>query len=734
MTATLERGRAAAPPGVDGAFGPPPARRARQGTSMATRLVALVVLAMVPTVALTVVQAVEARRQGERAAAGVVRRVAQLVAAEHDNLITSTLALVEVLAKTPEAESLGTDCAALLRDVHAGHPGLTILGVADPSGTPRCSSVPGPLEFTIGDRKYFKDAIASGDVGVGDYQIGRLTGKPTVGVAHVVRSPAGEVVGVTFAAIDLQRPLDLAADLDLPQGTTISVLDARGTILARLPELEGVVGRQFPRLLEGGRAVGAGAARLGTDNVVRIYAVEPLGEVSGSGSGVHVAIGIPVATAHADADRGLRSALAWISLIAAVTAVMAAAVGRVLIQRPVARLATVASDIAGGDLSVRVGHVGGGAELSRLADRFDAMADALASRETELRAAERRAAEERYRGLLDVAADGIVVVDGDGRIVLFGRGAETLLGVDASDVIGTTLDSLRADGGSTRSQRGEIEWSGGDGRRIVADTSFSTGADGLTVVILRDVTARRDAEAALAERNRELEKVNGELEQFAYVASHDLSEPLRVVSGFVQLLDRRYRGRLDESADEYIGFVVDGCDRMRQLIQDLLAYSRVGRMHLEIDDVDTGIIVRTALDRVRVAVDEAGATVDVGPMPVVAANDVMLTQLFQNLLDNAVKFRRPGCAPRVRVEAERVDDAWRFVVADDGIGIAPEHRERVFQMFQRLHTRDEYGGTGIGLALCRKIVEHHGGRIEIDDTPGGGATFTFTIPDRKERP
>jgi PAS domain S-box-containing protein len=235
--------------------------------------------------------------------------------------------------------------------------------------------------------------------------------------------------------------------------------------------------------------------------------------------------------------------------------------------------------------------------------------------------------------------------------------------------------------------------------------------------------------AELRVRATDLERSNADLEQFAYVASHDLSEPLRMVAGFVQLLQKRYEGRLDDDADEFIGYTVDGVNRMQALIDDLLAFSRVGRGDREPTDVDAGAVARRALDALSAPLAETGADVEIGELPTVRADERELGQLFQNLISNALKFHGDG-TPRVRVTAGAEDGGaeWRFAVADNGIGIEPRHAERIFKMFQRLHGRDAYPGTGIGLAICKKIVEQHGGRIWVEPSADGGSVFKFTLP------
>lgn len=248
---------------------------------------------------------------------------------------------------------------------------------------------------------------------------------------------------------------------------------------------------------------------------------------------------------------------------------------------------------------------------------------------------------------------------------------------------------------------------------------------------LLDITERKHIERALEERARELARSNAELERFAYVASHDLQEPLRMVSSYTQLLARRYSGKLDKDADEFIEYAVDGAARMRALINDLLAYSRVGTRGKEFTPTNTGRIFEAAQANLRLAIEENEAEITNGPLPAVMADGTQLLQLFQNLISNAIKFRKKEEPPVIRIEAEHRAGEWLFSVRDNGIGIQPQYAERIFVVFQRLHRREEYSGTGIGLAVCKRIVERHGGRIWVESEPGKGSTFYFTLPDRE---
>lgn len=251
--------------------------------------------------------------------------------------------------------------------------------------------------------------------------------------------------------------------------------------------------------------------------------------------------------------------------------------------------------------------------------------------------------------------------------------------------------------------------------------------DQLIFAVAQDVTARKLAADQLAAANLELTRSNQELEQFAYGASHDLQEPLRMVSSFTQLLAERYEGQLDEKGRKYIAFAVDGAVRMQRLINDLLDYSRVTTKGGPPAPTDSKAILGEALTNLTEAIAETSALVTSGDLPTVSIDRAQLLQLFQNLVGNALKFHGQQ-PPRVHVSARDLGKEWRFSVEDNGIGLEPRFAERIFVIFQRLHTREEYPGTGIGLALCKRIVERRGGHIWVESVPGAGAKFFFTVP------
>ncbi|MEN6343132.1 MAG: PAS domain S-box protein [Methanospirillum sp.] len=271
---------------------------------------------------------------------------------------------------------------------------------------------------------------------------------------------------------------------------------------------------------------------------------------------------------------------------------------------------------------------------------------------------------------------------------------------------------------------GEIRWVSSSGSGYRDASGEVSRVLGVTI----DITERKMAELALASSAEELRRSNEELQRFAYVASHDLQEPLRSIVSFSQLLERRYKGQLDTDADEYIAFIVEGGNRMQHLIRDLLQLSRIETTARPLAPTDANEVAADAVRAMEIPLRESDAVVEVGDLPTVTADAAQLEQVFSNLIGNAVKYARDGVPPEVRISARPAGGMWEFAVADNGIGIEPVYFDRIFEMYQRLHTHDEYEGTGIGLAIVKKIVERHGGRVRVESTSGKGSTFIFTLP------
>lgn len=361
---------------------------------------------------------------------------------------------------------------------------------------------------------------------------------------------------------------------------------------------------------------------------------------------------------------------------------------------------------------------------------------------------ERKRAEEvreRLAAVVESSDDAIIGKTVDGTITSWNRGAEKVFGYSSAEAVGKPMQMLvppeRANEGPdilARIGRGESVDHfetirvRKDGTYIDVSTTISPIRDSSGVIvgaskIARDITERKCAEQRLADKAEELARSNRDLEQFAYAASHDLQEPLRMVASYTQLLAERYCGKLDENADKFLGYAREGALRMQVLIRDLLAFSRVVQAGVTGKNVDCNVALEEALQSLTAAIDESGAVVTHTALPSVWADQTQIAQVFQNLIGNAIKFRREA-PPQCAVSAEKSGRNWLFSVSDNGIGIAPEYAENIFVVFQRLHARTEYPGNGIGLAICKKIIEHYGGTIWVESQVGQGSTFKFTLP------
>ncbi len=358
-----------------------------------------------------------------------------------------------------------------------------------------------------------------------------------------------------------------------------------------------------------------------------------------------------------------------------------------------------------------------------------------------------RAANSYNRGLLEVSLDTLMTISAEGKLTDVNRAVELVTGVSRNQLIGSNFSDYftepeKAEEGYKRVLTDgvildyplTIRHASGRTTDVMFNATLyrSEGGNVLGVfAAARDVTEIRKAQDEQRTLISELARSNTDLEQFAYVASHDLQEPLRMISSYTQLLARRYKDKLDSDANEFIGFAVDGAVRLQALINSLLTYSRVGRKGNPFAEVDCHKVIAEAIVNLKAAVEESGALIGTDDLPVIRGDEMQLVQLFQNLIGNSIKFRSDE-NPQIKISARREDSQWVFSVADNGIGIDPRYRDRVFVIFQRLHPRDKYEGTGMGLAISKKIVERHGGKIWFESVPGSGTTFYFTIPISKE--
>ncbi|HEX4895949.1 MAG TPA: PAS domain S-box protein [Solimonas sp.] len=359
---------------------------------------------------------------------------------------------------------------------------------------------------------------------------------------------------------------------------------------------------------------------------------------------------------------------------------------------------------------------------------------------------ESKKAERKFRDLLETAPDAMVIIDGQGRIVLTNAQAGRLFGYERDTLIGQSIEVLIPERLHLRHREHRQRFTADprqrpmgsgfdllarrrDGSEFPVEISLGplqTDEGVLVTAAVRDISERQEVARKLSEYSQNLERSNKELEQFAYIASHDLRAPLRSLMGFSQLLLDRYQARLEGDAREFLDYIIQSAAHMQSLIDDLLAFSRVGRAEQRLEPVSVQPVLDQVLQQLKSQIDGRKARITHDPMPRVLGVELELNQLLQNLISNGLKFQR-GDAPRVHIGVRREGDYWRFAVRDEGIGIAVEHQERIFQIFQRLHRAEEYEGTGVGLAICKKIVQHHGGQIGVESQPGAGATFHFTL-------
>jgi PAS domain S-box-containing protein len=381
-----------------------------------------------------------------------------------------------------------------------------------------------------------------------------------------------------------------------------------------------------------------------------------------------------------------------------------------------------------------------------------AMASGNAEEKLRRRAeSDRLASEAKLRSYFESASEAIIAVSAGGHIVLVNRRTEEMFGYARDELLGQKLEILLPDRYRTayadhradyfaephvRAMGAGMDLAGRrrDGTEFPVEIGLSFVEDEaglLAFGLVTDITERKRATDQLARINAELRRSNAELEQFAYVASHDLQEPLRMITSYLHLLERRYSAQLDADAQEFVHFAVDGANRMKVLIRDLLTISRAGTQTVRCIDVPGDAILQGVLIDMKATIEEHGAVITSDPLPTILVDPGLMARVFQNLIGNAIKFHKEN-QPRVHVSAQLKGTGYVFSVRDNGIGIDPKHADRIFQIFQRLHGAEAYPGTGIGLAISKKIIERHGGSIWLESAPGKGSTFYFSIPSKAD--
>lgn len=632
------------------------------------RLLLLVLLAVLPALGLMIYSAVEQRQIGTDAAKAEAMRLVQTASSMNERFLDGARQLVITLSQIQAVRARDRQaCAVLFSNLMRVQPAYVNIGALNLDGTVFASAA--PITENVAARGFFRDATNRLNVSLGTYHASPATKRGTVSIGYPIRNDVNQLVGVGFVEMDLSWMRNVVISTNLPANISLTLSDYRRITLFRHPDPDGMyIGRSMDDFYPN-----------------RPFTQRPIGEyfqtrasaeprLSRDGTWRLYATG-PIEHQILDTNQPPPRVSIGIPLAAAY------ADANRMLWRNLAFLAVVTF------LALSAAWYAGDAFVLR---RVRSLVDA---------------AQRLKSGNLGARTG---VTEGAGELHYLAR------------VFDEMADSL---------QQRIAERERAEAQLRIANAELKA--------------FNEELERRVAIRTAELKRSNEELEQFAYVASHDLQEPLRMVTNYMQLLQQRYGGKLDQNAHEFIGFAMDGAMRMRQLIQDLLAYSRVGTRAKPFERIEGREIVDRALLNLKVAIDESGAVVCCDPLPVIDGDPVQLTQLFQNLLSNAIKFRHPGRGPKIHITSRPApppqtataqdpanrDRQWvELSITDNGIGISSENYERIFVIFQRLHTRDKYPGTGIGLSICKKIVERHGGRIGVESEEGASTRFYFTLP------
>lgn len=750
------------------------------------RMMLLVALTLLPAMGLLVYQASELRR----AAIADARKSAQLLAREtasgQERLIHSAHQLLVAVSQLPQVYSRDIEgCDALFDRLLTQYPLYSNLALASPDGQVVASAVKLSAPVNVSSFPFFRRAIKKRDFVNGDYLLDPVTGRPSLHFARPVLDAESKPHAVVFLAYDLGWVQRLIRAMDAPPDTTAVVVDEEGTILARYPNSPQWIGKTMPnvplvkRLLAG--KPGAFEAE-GLDGVRRFYSFTRL--FGTPGNPVYLAVGISKKTALAEADRVLARSVTGLLVAGALALAAAWFVSDWIVLRRVKILLGTVNRLAAGERYPLTG-LQGGDEIATLASAFDAMSVALRKREGELLDANRRAIEakagERFQALVLHASNAILTIDPQSRVTLWNPAAEKLFGYTAAEAIGRDVAALiipreyrdrhyegmrrllTTGDGPLVDSNVQISAQRADGSVFPIELSLfqsETGESPRFTAIVRDITDRKRRDEALKRAHDELEsrvrertaelaksleelkhtaqqlaESNRELEQFAYVASHDLQEPLRKIIAFSDRLAEKPLERVSDTEIDYFLRMRNAGFRMKVLIEDLLNFSRVAHAPTLDEPVRLGDIVHDALKDLEIRIVQTGAHVSVAELPVVRANPLHMRQLFLNLVGNALKFAKPGQPPRVRIESfPREDGRFELTVSDNGIGFDEKYLDRIFKPFQRLHGKEEFEGTGMGLAICQKIVRRYGGTVTGSSRPGEGAVFTVILPVRTPLP
>lgn len=643
--------------------------------SLRARLLLVVLLSVLPALGLILITAWEQRRLAVIEVQASALRLARLAASNQERSIAAAREVLIALAQLHEVH--GGDraaCSGLLARLMKQYPDYLNFGAARPDGEIFCSALPTPSPISAIDRPWFQRALQRRDFAVGEFQVGRITHRPTMNFAYPVLDRGGQVKAVLFAAVGLSSLNQLAAEVQLPEGGTLTVFDRLGTILARHPNPERWLGLVLHEAFLAQTILsqkGEGTAEaVGVDGVKRLYAFTLVR--SAPEAGMYVAIGLSKQVAFAGINHALGRNLAGLGLVALLALGAAWVVGDLFVGRRVKGLVEATQRMSGGDLSARTGLPHGQGELNQLAQAFDDMAASLQTRQAEAKHAE-EALQEAYAKLEQRVEERTV--------------------------------ELRTANKSLQREISERKQAAEKIKRLNED---------------------------MERRAVELEALNKELEAFSYSVSHDLRAPLRHITGFAELLEKHAAVALDDKGRRYLKTISDSANQMGRLIDDLLAFSRMGRVDMSSTTVELVSLVRSILGDMEAETWGRKIVWKIGPLPTVRGDPTMLRLALVNLISNAVKYTRPQTEAHIEIGFTPDDEETVCFIRDNGVGFDMRYVDKLFGVFQRLHSADEFEGTGIGLASVRRIIHRHGGRVWAEGAVDGGAAFYFSLPNRKE--
>ena len=719
----------------------------------------LVLLAALPAIALSLFTGLEERRQAALNAQEDALRTARLAALNQQSLINGTEQVLITLTQLEDIrQGNSATCNMLLAQLNRKYPQYTALAVAQSNGDVICSSLSTNEGFNIAGREFFQQVLNKKGFVIGSFEIGSLTKRPVLPLAYPAFNADGQVDRVVVASLALDWLNNLGPTIPLPDGASLLLVDSKGTILARYPNSGEWVGKSIPEAPLIQRIIsnpGEGTIQVaGLDGVNRLNAFTPV--AVGSQQDVFVNVGIPTSVAFAEVDRQLIRNLIGLVLVTLLALLAAWVFGDLFFLRQLKSLSFATHKLRSGDLSARSGINRDETELGNLGEAFDQMAQTIQQRAIQL-----RRAESRYRSLVEQIPAIIYTSSPKGAsgMMYISPQIEDILGFEPQEWIADSQvfwrqihpqDRERVDEGlqqawqTGESFRSEYRLFAKNGRLVwVRDESVlvrdEEGNDLFRQGIMIDITERKRAEAALKNYATQLERSNRELQDFAYISSHDLQEPLRKIQAFGERLGSKYADILDERGQDYLERMIKSAARMQNLINDLLAYSRVTTKANPFEEVSLTEVAKEVVNNLQLRLEETGGRVEIEALPEIQADELQMQQLFQNLISNALKFHKEDVKPSVRIYPEESggsnsDGMVQIHVTDNGIGFEEQYLEKIFQPFQRLHSREEFPGSGIGLAICRKIVERHGGTLVAHSEPGEGSDFVITLPVHHNQP